>query len=101
VSEIRFSEFNPKFRGTYFEHVHSELSRRFPIGRTRILSKGLYNCNSWHRNREPRLHIPIETNPGSLFVVNHNVTPWHPHSAKTCNANLHHAALSLAIPEMA
>jgi hypothetical protein len=74
VSEIRFSEFNPKFRGTYFEHVHNELSRRFPIGRTRILSKGLYNCNSWHRDPEPRLHIPIETNPGSLFVVNHHVT---------------------------
>jgi hypothetical protein len=74
VPEIRFSEFNPKFRGTYFEHVHNELSRRFPIGRTRILSKGLYNCNSWHRDREPRLHIPIETNPGSLFVVNHHVT---------------------------
>jgi len=74
VQEIGFSEFNPKFRGTYFEHVHEELTRRFPIGRTRILSKGLYNCNSWHRDPEPRLHIPIETNPGSLFVVNHHVT---------------------------
>ncbi len=74
VPEIDFSEFNPKFRGTYFEHVHQELTKRFPIGRTRILSKGLYNCNSWHRDPEPRLHIPIETNPGSLFVVNHHVT---------------------------
>lgn len=74
MSEIRFSEFKPKFGGTYFEHVHNELSRRFPIGRTRILYKGLYNCNSWHRDPEPRLHIPIETNPGSLFVVNHHVT---------------------------
>ena len=74
VPEIDFSEFNPKFRGTYFEHVCQELSKRFPIGRTRILSKGLYNCNSWHRDPEPRLHIPIETNPGSLFVVNHHVT---------------------------
>ena len=74
VPEVDFSEFNPKFRGTYFEHVHAELSRRFPIGRTRILSKGLYNCNSWHRDPEPRLHIPVITNPGSLFVVNHHVT---------------------------
>lgn len=74
VPEIDFSEFNPRFRGTYFEHVHQELTKRFPIGRTRILSKGLYNCNSWHRDPEPRLHIPIETNPGSLFVVNHHVT---------------------------
>lgn len=74
VPEIDFSEFNPKFKGTYFEHVHQELCKRFPIGRTRILSKGLYNCNSWHRDPEPRLHIPVITNPGSLFVVNHHVT---------------------------
>ncbi len=74
VPEIDFSEFNPKFKGTYFEHVHQELAKRFPIGRTRILSKGLYNCNSWHRDPEPRLHIPLITNPGSLFVVNHHVT---------------------------
>lgn len=74
VPEIDFSEFNPKFAGTYFEHVHQELSKRFPIGRTRVLSKGLYNCNSWHRDPEPRLHIPVISNPGSLFVVNHHVT---------------------------
>ena len=73
VPEIDF-EFNPDFAGTYFEHVHSELARRFPISRMRVLSKGLYNCNSWHRDPEPRLHIPILTNPGSLFVVNHHVT---------------------------
>ncbi|MGI9351336.1 MAG: hypothetical protein ACR2O3_07220 [Rhizobiaceae bacterium] len=74
VPEIGFSEFSPKFSGTYFEHVHEELSKRFPIGRMRVLSKGLYNCNSWHRDPEPRLHIPVITNPGSLFIVNHHVT---------------------------
>lgn len=74
VPEVEFSEFNPKFKGTYFEYVHQELIKRFPIGRTRVLSKGLYNCNSWHRDPEPRLHIPIITNPGSLFIVNHHVT---------------------------
>jgi len=74
VPEIDFSEFNPKFAGTYFEHVHQELTKRFPIGRTRMLSKGLYNCNSWHRDPEPRLHIPVISNPGSLFIVNHHAT---------------------------
>ncbi|MEO1398345.1 MAG: hypothetical protein AAFU56_05700, partial [Pseudomonadota bacterium] len=57
VPEVQFSEFNPAFAGTYFEDVHRELSKRFPIGRMRVLSKGLYNCNSWHRDPEPRLHI--------------------------------------------
>ena len=74
VPEKAFSEFNPDFAGTYFEEVYCQLATRFPIGRMRVLSKGLYNCNSWHRDPEPRLHIPIVTNPGSLFVVNHHVT---------------------------
>ena len=74
VDEHQFSEFVPAFAGTYFEEVHRQLAARFPIGRTRVLSKGLYNCNSWHRDPEPRLHIPVISNPGALFVVNHHVT---------------------------
>lgn len=74
VQEIEFSEFNSDFKGTYFEYVHQELSKRYPIGRMRVLMKDPYNCNSWHRDPEPRLHIPIYTNPGSLFIVNHHCT---------------------------
>ena len=74
VDEFLFTEFNPALKGSYFEHVHQELIKRFPIGRMRVLGKQPYNCNSWHRDPEPRLHIPIVSNPGSLFVVNHHVT---------------------------
>jgi hypothetical protein len=74
VDEAAFNELVPECKDTYFELVHKALIARFPIGRMRILSKGIYNCNSWHRDPEPRLHIPITTNPGSLFVVNHHVT---------------------------
>jgi len=74
VDEFAFTEFVPRFRDTYFLHVWETLKALAPIGRTRVLSKGLYNCNSWHRDPEPRIHIPIISNPGSLFVVNHHVT---------------------------
>lgn len=74
VDEFAFTEFVPKFRGSYFEEVHQALTALFPIGRMRVLSKGLYNCNSWHRDPEPRLHIPVISNPGSLFVVNNHCT---------------------------
>ena len=74
VDEAAFSELVPAFRGTYFEHVHNELCARFTIGRARLLAKDISTCNSWHRDPEPRLHIPIITNPGSLFIVNHHVT---------------------------
>lgn len=74
VDEASFTEFAPELKGSYFEFVHRQLTARFPIGRMRVLSKDSFTCNSWHRDPEPRLHIPIITNPGSLFVVNHHVT---------------------------
>ena len=74
VDEFAFKEFVPLFADTYLKEVWDTLQEIAPIGRMRLLSKGLYNCNSWHRDPEPRLHIPIVSNPGSLFVVNHHVT---------------------------
>ena len=74
VDESLFSEFNPLFKDTYFEEVYRELTQRFSIGRMRVLKKDIYNCNSWHRDPEPRLHIPVISNPGALFVVNHHCT---------------------------
>ena len=74
VNESLFSELVDIFKGTYFETIHKELTARYPIGRVRILEKDSYNCNSWHRDPEPRIHIPIYTNPGSLFIVNHHCT---------------------------
>lgn len=74
VDEFAFKEFVPLFADTYLKEVWDTLREIAPIGRMRLLSKGLYNCNSWHRDPEPRLHIPIVSNPGSLFVVNHHVT---------------------------
>ncbi len=74
VDETLFSELVDIFKGTYFETIHNELCVRYPIGRVRILEKDSYNCNSWHRDPEPRIHIPIYTNPGALFIVNHHCT---------------------------
>lgn len=74
VDESDYSELVPEARGTYVETVHAELSERFTVGRMRLLSKASYNCNSWHRDPEPRVHIPIVSNPGSLFIVNHHCT---------------------------
>ena len=50
VDEAAFTELVPEFKGTYFETIHKALCDRFAIGRMRILSKGIYNCNSWHRD---------------------------------------------------
>ena len=74
VDEGAFSELADEFKGTYFETIHQELTKRYPIGRMRVLMKEPLTSNSWHRDPEPRIHIPIHTNPGSIFIINHHVT---------------------------
>ena len=51
--------------------VFDVLSSKYKLGRVRILLKEPRSTLSWHRDPEPRLHIPIITNPGAIMVVDH------------------------------
>jgi len=54
---------------TYFEEVYNILRKNFKLGRVRILLKEPRSTLSWHRDPEPRLHIPIVTNLGCRMVI--------------------------------
>ena len=69
IDESKYTEFVNDFKGTYFENVYRELSEKFKLGRVRLLLKEPRSTLSWHRDPEPRLHIPIITNPGSMMVI--------------------------------
>ena len=69
VDETLYTEFVKDFEHTYFKEVYDMLSSKFKLGRVRILLKGPRTTLSWHRDPEPRLHIPIITNPGCLQVI--------------------------------
>jgi len=51
------------------KEVYDKLSSKFKLGRVRILLKEPRSTLSWHRDPEPRLHIPIITNPGCIMVI--------------------------------
>ena len=57
------------YENTYFKEVYDVLSSKYKLGRIRILLKEPRSTLSWHRDPEPRLHIPIITNPGCLMVI--------------------------------
>ena len=69
INEAAYTEFIKDFEDTYFKEVYDALSKKFKLGRVRILLKEPRSTLSWHRDPEPRLHIPIITNPGSIMVV--------------------------------
>ena len=69
INESEYSEFIPDYENTYFKEVFDVLSSKYKLGRVRILLKEPRSTLSWHRDPEPRLHIPIVTNPGCLMVI--------------------------------
>ena len=69
IDESAYKELLPEFKNTYFEKIYKVLSSKFKLGRTRILLKEPRSTLSWHRDPEPRLHVPITTNPGCIMVI--------------------------------
>ena len=69
VEEKKYTEFVEDFNNTYFKDVYDQLSKQYKLGRVRLLLKEPRSTLSWHRDPEPRLHIPIYTNPGCIMVI--------------------------------
>ena len=71
IDESKYTQLVSEFESTYFAEVYETLRKKFKIGRIRLLVKQPRSSLSWHRDPEPRLHIPIITNPGAIMVVDH------------------------------
>ena len=69
IDESKYTEFVDEFKNTYFKEVYDQLTKKFKLGRMRLLLKEPRSTLSWHRDPEARLHIPIYTNPGAIMVV--------------------------------
>ena len=69
IDEHKYTEFVDDFKNTYFKEVYDQLTKKYKLGRMRLLLKEPRSTLSWHRDPEPRLHIPMYTNPGAIMVV--------------------------------
>jgi hypothetical protein len=69
IDESKYTEIVPEFKNTYFNEVYNELKKNFKLGRVRLLLKEPRSTLSWHKDPEPRLHIPIITNLGCSMVI--------------------------------
>ena len=86
IDESKYTELVSDFRNTYFEEVYKTLRKNFKLGRVRILLKEPRSTLSWHRDPEPRLHIPIITNLGCRMVID-NVAQHLPADGKVTITN--------------
>ena len=69
IDESKYTQLVPEFKNTYFKEVYETLKQKFKLGRVRLLLKEPRSTLSWHKDPEPRLHIPIITNLGCSMVI--------------------------------
>ena len=69
IDESKYTKLVPEFENTYFKEVYDSLRKKFKLGRVRLLLKEPRSTLSWHKDPEPRLHIPIITNLGCSMVI--------------------------------
>ena len=69
IDESKYTQLVPEFEKTYFKEVFEELSKKFKLGRVRLLLKEPRSTLSWHKDPECRLHVPIITNKGCSMVI--------------------------------
>ncbi len=73
IDESKYTEFVKLFEDTYFKEVYDTLTAKYQLGRIRLLWKLPRTTLSWHRDPEPRLHIPIVTNFGARMCIDTEV----------------------------
>ena len=69
IDESKYTQLIPEFENTYFKEVYETLSKKFKLGRVRLLLKDPRSTLSWHKDPECRLHVPIITNKGCSMVI--------------------------------
>jgi len=69
LDESKYTEFCSKYTGTYFEEIHRELSKRWIIGRMKLMLLRPETCLARHRDHEPILDIAIQSNSDAFLVV--------------------------------
>lgn len=63
-SETEYCFLNPIFQNTIFDKVIKD----YNLKRSRLMWVQPFSCYSMHKDRNPRLHIPIITNPECFFL---------------------------------
>lgn len=72
-TQDEFTMFNEKFSGTVFEEIYYKLTKKYRLGRTRLMTMEPKKCLTWHNDFSKRLHLPIKTNVGCQMIIENEV----------------------------
>lgn len=73
INEADYTKFIPDFAHTYFKEIYDMVSSDWKIGRVRLILSKPRRALSWHRDPEPRIHIPVKSQIGSKMIIEDEV----------------------------
>jgi hypothetical protein len=68
--------------------------KKYNMHRTRIFVSNPKTCLSWHQDRLPRIHIPIQTDPGCIMIVENEAMHLEAGSVYRVDTRKHHSAMN-------
>jgi hypothetical protein len=101
MQESDFTVLCTAFKDTVFEEIYDAVSKKYKIGRMRLMLMRPKTCLTWHNDGDTRLHYPIDTNRGCQMVIENEVmhmpryTWWH-----TNTSYLHTAFNASRVPRI-
>ena len=68
--------------------------KKYNMHRTRIFVSNPKTCLSWHHDRLPRIHIPIQTDPGCIMIVENEAMHLEAGSVYRVDTRKYHSAMN-------
>ena len=69
LKEDSFEVLCTGFKDSLFEDVYNSITKKYNVGRIRIMNSRPKTCLTWHSDDTPRLHYPIKTQDGCFMVI--------------------------------
>jgi hypothetical protein len=99
LKENDFNTLCSKFKNTLFEEVYNEMSKKYVLGRIRIMKSLPKTCLSWHVDNTTRLHLPIKTQEGCFMVIEDEVFHMKENAWWWANTTVPHTAFNASLEE--
>lgn len=92
--EQDFSILCNQFKNTVFEELYQQLSKKYVLGRVRLMKSKPKTCLSWHTDSSPRLHYPIVTQEGCFMIIDKEVMHLPQNTWWWTNTTVYHTAFN-------
>lgn len=73
LKEEDFTTLCTGFKNSLFEDVYNQLTKKYNVGRIRVMKSLPKTCLTWHVDDTPRIHFPMKTQEGCIMVIDNEV----------------------------